>query len=518
MKLLGGLVGLAIAANTNPDKPNVLFILSDDQGFSDVSWKNDKVKTPNLDRLRRTGMTIDGAYSQSRCSPSRVALMTGKYPWKIGVGEHVFQLLAKNGIRPKETLLPELLKNAGYDTHMYGKWHLGYCDEALLPTNRGFDTFHGFWGSGGIKYYDHQPSGPDRVDDYWVNDQQRQSSLYSTDEFTNDAMNMLDERQASSDTDPFFAYMAYNAPHSPYEVPDNAVLAEFDNISNAQRKTLLSMIYRMDTMVGSLITKLEKTGELENTVIIFQSDNGPASAGSSFPLRGKKSSYAEGGVRVPSFIVGPNIPADTTLHRTSFLHLTDWAPTILDYAGVNANNLGIDFDGHSFKGVFEDGEESPRTDLFHIVDSGRAGVYRKGDFKLAYKYESLIFSQASGDANHTAHDEGICGSMYLDDADYTYEEIFALSNTVQPTCLNTSCKRSLFLFNIREDPYELVNVYDQNSAIGDEMMQTIMDTADAITESSIDTNDVTDQATLNHAKYPMNTGYTSSGWCDASTI
>ena len=259
MKLLGGLLGLAAAANTNTNKPNVLFIFSDDQGFSDVSWKNSKVKTPNLDRLRQRGMTIDGAYSQARCSPSRVALLTGKYPWKIGVETGVFQLLAKNGIRPKETLFPELLQHHGYDTHMYGKWHLGYCDEALHPTNRGFDTFHGFWGSGGINYYSKVPSGSGGIYDYWVSENgqstERQSSAYSTDEFTNDALKMLDERQASGDTDPFFAYMAYNAPHSPFEVPDHSIIAEYDDIPDNNRKILLSMIYRMDAMVGSLIQK-----------------------------------------------------------------------------------------------------------------------------------------------------------------------------------------------------------------------------------------------------------------------
>ena len=265
--------------------------------------------------------------------------------------------------------------------------------------------------------------------------------------------------------------------------------------------------------------RLEKSGEMDNTVIIFQSDNGPATAGSAFPLRGKKSTYAEGGLRVPAFIVGPNIPADTTLHRTNFMHLTDWGPTILDFAGVDATTLGIAFDGSTFKGVFENGDDSPRTDLFHIVQNSRKGVYRKGDFKLAYKFSKEIFAASSGDGNHTAHAEGICdGTLLLDDVDTTYEDIFALSDTVQVTCLNDACKRDLLMFNIREDPYELVNVYEQNSALGDEMMQAIMDASDGITESVINMLDVTDAETLNHAKYPGNSGSTTWGWCDADTI
>lgn len=113
-------------------KPNFLFILSDDHGFSDVSWKNNKVKTPFMDKLRKTGMTIDGAYSQPTCTPSRVALLTGKYPWKIGFGGAVVQEKAPGGIRPDEVLLPQYLRDLGYETHGFGKWHVGYCAAELV--------------------------------------------------------------------------------------------------------------------------------------------------------------------------------------------------------------------------------------------------------------------------------------------------------------------------------------------------------------------------------------------------
>ena len=172
MKVASSLFGLTLAANTNPNKPNVVFILSDDQGYADVPWKSSKVRLPALDKLRKQGITIDGAYSQARCTPSRVALMTGKYPWKIGVSVGVFSLDAVNGVRPKETMLPKLMKDAGYNTHMFGKWHLGFCDESLLPTSRGFDTFHGFWASGGIAYYNHAPSGSGGIKDYWMTNAQ----------------------------------------------------------------------------------------------------------------------------------------------------------------------------------------------------------------------------------------------------------------------------------------------------------------------------------------------------------
>merc|ERR1712130_187971 len=368
--------------------------------------------------------TIDGAYSQSRCSPSRVALMTGKYPWKIGVLTGVFQLLGKAGVRPKEKMLPEFLKIAGYDTHMYGKWHLGFCDERLQPTSRGFDTFHGFWGSGGIGYYSHQPSGSGKINDYWVGQRgsdaiERQSDLYSTDEFAKDMMEMLDRRVDTGDTDPFFAYVAFNAPHAPFDEHLASMVREYDNIEG-NRGILLGMIYRMDAMIGRIVTKLEQSGEMDNTIIVFQSDNGPNEKSSAFPLRGGKSSYAEGGLRVPSLVVGPNIPAGTTLHRTQMMHLTDWLPTLLDYAGLDATTLGVDFDGFSFKDVFDNGADSPREDIMPLLNDKKAGIYRKGDFKFFHRMTDLVVSNKFPFWNHTVPPEGLCDQNLLDDSHYTF--------------------------------------------------------------------------------------------------
>merc|ERR1712233_293073 len=260
MKLgLGASLCAVTSALGNPQKPNILFIFSDDHGFADVSWKNDKVKTPNMDKLRKRGVTIDGAYSQARCTPSRVSLLTGKYPWKIGFDGMVVQELAKGGIRLDEKLLPAYLKDEGYDTYGYGKWHVGYCDERLRPEERGFDSYYGLMGPG-FNYYDHALFGQT---DFWHNKDPVRNDLYSTDDFTMQAMNVFQERKEK----------------------DHSDLAEFSNLDTIRRE-YLATLYRMDAMVGRLVDKLEQTGEYDNTIIVFQADNGPTQGGNGFPLRG----------------------------------------------------------------------------------------------------------------------------------------------------------------------------------------------------------------------------------------
>ena len=211
--------------------------------------------------------------------------------------------------------------------------------------------------------------------DYWqkytdMNKPEKYNSeLYSTDEFTKEAMTFLEKRQekgsAFESDNPFFMYMAYNAPHHPYSYPDSAELDEFQNLPT-NRRDYMATLYRLDVMIGRLVDKLEQTGQMDNTYIVFQADNGPIEGGSAFPLRGKKSTFAEGGLRVPAFIVGPGIPADSELDRLDYIHLSDWLPTFLDLAGADVDDPKYsELDGKSYKGVFLDNEKIPRTEMFH---------------------------------------------------------------------------------------------------------------------------------------------------------
>merc|ERR1712233_93908 len=520
MKLgLGASLCAVTSALGNPAKPNIPFIFSDDHGFADVSWKNDKVKTPNMDKLRKRGVTIDGSYSQARCTPSRVSLLTGKYPWKIGFNGMVVSELAMGGIRPDEVLMPKYLKDAGYKTYGYGKWHVGYCAAELLPWNRGFDEYYGLMGPG-FDYYSHQLQGNA---DLWhgkadanggieTEAEEIANELYATDDFTKQAMNVFQTRVEEDTADPFFMYMAYNAPHHPYKFPTHSNLDEFTNL-DSDRRMYLATLHRMDVMIGRLVEKLEQTGETDNTIIVFQDDNGPTEGGNAFPLRGKKSVYSEGGVRVPAFIVGPTIPADKEMSRHNYMHLSDWMPTLLEFGGGDPNQ-NQDWDGVSFKSILENGGQGdpPRQEILHNISTQRqGGIYRKGDFKVAYKR----YGDFLGRTGHVQPQEGPCPKLD-EDSSYTVDQIMSLSNRLQKETYNGN---EILMFNIRDDPYELVNVYKQHTSEGNAMADHIVQMArDYGHIELIETANANDQATLNDPDFPKNTGTTSWGWCDGNSI
>ena len=292
-------------------------------------------RMPNMDLIRREGLTIDGAYSQTRCGPSRIAFMTGKYPHTVGnQGDVVGNTDDPHGIPLSIKYFPEHLQKNGYDTHFYGKWHLGFCDQRLRPNHRGFDSAFGFMGAG-IGYNAHVgdqiPGKSSKYHDYWRNDDSVEGMSYCTDDYINEFNQMIDKRIDTKDTDPFFVYMSFNAPHAPHSAPDEAYLKRH---KDSPRKDYWATLTRMDWNVGRMVDKLRESGDFENTIFIYQSDNGDKDGTGSYPLRGMKSSFAEGGTRVPAFIAGPGIRKGT-LDRLSFIHLSDWGPTILDLAGID---------------------------------------------------------------------------------------------------------------------------------------------------------------------------------------
>src|SRR5262245_41314749 len=325
--LLLGFASTASAAR----KPNILIIVSDDQGYADIGVQGCKdIPTPNLDALANSGVRCTNGYvSGPYCSPTRAGLMTGRYQTRFG---HEFNPGAKNanaGLPLTETTLADRLKSAGYKTGLVGKWQLG--DEPKFhPQKRGFDEFFGFLG-GPHSYF--PAKGPDVL----RGTEPAHEKEYLTDALAREAVAFIDRHKA----EPFFLYLAFNAVHTPMHATDSR-LAKFKNISEPARRTYAAMMSAMDENIGKVLDALRAKKLDENTLVFFISDNGgPTMQGTSFnaslndPVRGSKRTTLEGGIRVPYFVRWTgHVPAGKTYDQPVIQ--LDILPTVLAATGVKA--------------------------------------------------------------------------------------------------------------------------------------------------------------------------------------
>lgn len=305
------LLGCKDAPNkvSQKDHPNVIVIMTDDLGYVDVGFNGSiDIPTPNIDRIARQGVKFTNGYTPySVCSPSRAGFITGRYQQRFGYERNAqYRPNDPNmGLPQSEKTIPEVMGQVGYNSGVIGKWHLG-AHISNHPLNRGFDFFYGHLG-GGHRYF---PKELTIEDSYSINDepmsyrtwimrdhQPEKTDEYLTDEFSNEAVKFIEKYQK----DPFFLYLAYNAPHGPLQATQK-YLDRFDHIKNKKRKTYAAMVSAVDDGVGRILDRLESLEIIENTMIFFLSDNGgPESKNGSNngPLREGKSSIYEGGNRIP---------------------------------------------------------------------------------------------------------------------------------------------------------------------------------------------------------------------------
>ena len=315
VSFLAILLASVVAAD---ERPNILLILTDDQGYADVGFNGGMdVKTPNLDELAAKGMTFSQAYvPHPFCGPSRAGLMTGRYPHKIGAQFNLPSEGSNLGVPRSEVFISKVLQDAGYYTGAIGKWHLGEAPE-FHPNQRGFDDFYGFLG-GGHNYFPEEftqtynaqvAAGNTHIWEYLRplerNGAEVEETEYLTDGLSREAVNFV--REAAGREEPFFLYLAYNAPHTPLEAKDDD-LALFMGIGDELRKTYAAMVYAVDRGVGSVVDALRETGQIDSTLIVFLSDNGGRldRGGNNFPLREGKGTVYEGGYRSPMFLHWPD--------------------------------------------------------------------------------------------------------------------------------------------------------------------------------------------------------------------
>ena len=365
---------LASGAGTTPPKPNIVYILADDMGYADAGFNGGTdIKTPHLDQLAREGAILKSFYAQPVCSPTRAALLTGRYPSHTGV-YGVVRPNAPWGLKLEERTLPQALREAGYETAIVGKWHLGESDAAYLPTRRGFDHQYGLW-FGNIDYFTHLRDG---VLDWHRNDQPSQDEGYTTHLIAREAVQRIRAKKSSQ---PLFLYVAFNAVHDPHQVPDS-YLAPYAHLEGV-RRTYAGMLAAMDEGIGQILTSLDQSGLRENTLVIFSSDNGgpqPGKVTSNIPLRAGKATIYEGGVRVCASVRWPGrITAGSVVHEP--LHIVDWFPTLLKLAGApSAQPLPVD--GRDLWPTLTQGAKSPHETLLLCGTQPGVAAIRAGDWKL----------------------------------------------------------------------------------------------------------------------------------------
>ena len=367
-----------------PSRPNVILIVMDDVGYGDYgSYGAPDIRTPNIDSLAKTGTRLTDFYAAPSCSPTRAALLTGRYQQRVRIEVPLPSARAagEQGLRPTGHSLPQLLKNHGYRTALIGKWHLGYKQE-FSPGAHGFDYFFGFK-SGLIDYYQHTDS--DGQHDLFENDQPTHVDGYSTDMFTERSIRFIDEAAGR----PFFLEVAYNAAHWPFQVPDhpsvapgNARFVQPQDEGTSTRRDYVAIVERADRGVGQILAALERKGLTRNTLVIFTNDNGGEWLSRNAPLFHRKQTVWEGGIRVPAIFKWPGrIPAGRTSAQVGIV--MDLTATILA-ATESTVPAEARLEGINLLPLLQ--RTTPRVErtLFfrYTLPARRQRAVRQGDWKL----------------------------------------------------------------------------------------------------------------------------------------
>ena len=330
--------------------PNIVLLITDDMGWGDVGYNGSEIRTPAIDRLAAEGMRLDRFYAQPACSPTRATLMTGRWPIRHGIYGPTSQM-NEVGIAADEKYLPAYLQEAGYQTLLVGKWHLGPNEPQYHPLKHGFDHFYGFL-HGFINHYLHSSYG--RID-WQRNGETVREEGYSTHLIADEAVRLIRERDPQQ---PMFLYVSLNAPHTPLQAPKETI-AEYAATEDPNRRVYAAMVTEADRAIGAIVNALDEEGLSEDTLVLFFSDNGgaPGAGASNGPLRGGKGSVYEGGIRVPAIAYWPGqIPGSVYEEQIT---VTDLLPTLASVAGIDLEPPKP-IDGRDMWASMRDGE-SPST-------------------------------------------------------------------------------------------------------------------------------------------------------------
>lgn len=365
-----------VAGNWDQNElPNIVLIVSDDQGYGDSScyFHAKEVDTPNIDRLAASGVRLTNGYASGCvCAPTRAGLLTGRYQQRFGfyTAPH-----SRIGLPLSEITLADLLKKAGYATGIFGKWHLGIKPE-YHPLERGFDQFYGFLGHGAHDYFDLTPKPGNEHNAIYRNRKIIADTGYLTDNLAREAVSFI---RANRDK-PYFCYLPFNAVHAPLQALEEDI--RLFNTDDPSRNIYLAMLKKMDEAVGKVLDAVKESGKAENTLIVFFSDNGGAKAVHAYngKLRDYKQSLYEGGIRVPFIVSWPKmLPKNKTSDEPAIC--LDVVPTVCAAAGIELPGDRI-YDGKNLLPVLSGKETGPIHDMLFWNDGRGQWAVRQGKWKL----------------------------------------------------------------------------------------------------------------------------------------
>ena len=377
---------------THPTRPNIVFIVADDLGYADLGCYGGRDASfgpvsPVLDGLAARGLKLTQGYSNSPvCSPSRFALMTGRYQYRLrGAAEEPINSKSRGsttlGLPPEHPTLPSLLRDAGYRTALMGKWHLGY-PPAFGPLRSGYDEFFGPM-SGGVDYFTHCSSTGQH--DLYLGEAEQQEDGYLTDLITDHGLDFVRRMAggARSGT-PFFLSLHYTAPHWPWETRDDEALAQevkgnLFHLHGGNIDTYRRMIHHMDEGIGRLMDLLRAEGLERDTLVVFTSDNGGERFSDNWPLVGGKMDLTEGGIRVPWIAHWPAVIAPGSTSTQTCMTM-DWSATMLDAAGAPAA-ASHPLDGRSLMPLLRDATWRNDQPLFWRMNHRGQRAMRHGPWK-----------------------------------------------------------------------------------------------------------------------------------------
>jgi arylsulfatase B len=397
------------------EQPNVIVMLADDLGWTDVGYHGGTdIDTPSLDRLAAEGVQLDRFYTTPICSPTRAALMTGRDPMRLGVAYGVIMPWHTFGVHPEETFLPELFLDAGYQTAMVGKWHLGHAQQSYHPNNRGFEHFYGHLHTE-VGFF--PPFANQGGKDFQRNGESIEAEGYETFLLADEVSRYIRERDQDK---PFFVYMPFIAPHTPLDAPED-LQAKYADLEDTRlparskqtdqtrliRKMMLqpsarpmyaAVVDGMDQAVGQVLDTLDQEGIADNTIVLFFSDNGGAAyatgGADNVPLRGGKGETFEGGIRVVSVMRWPEqIEAGSKVE--SIMSAMDVLPTLASAAKIEVST-NFPLDGRNMMPAIRDGQKMPRQDyLFFASETPIKGQINLTVFNDEWKLVQEMLSGLS---------------------------------------------------------------------------------------------------------------------------